>query len=105
MDRVRLRDVRATPPHMLGARAFGFADRRCEDLLFRYRARNYPETLSLEESARWDAFRRTRLTTATDATALTLEDYFREISVLRDGADGRAAGILYALEQWGRQIV
>ena len=104
-DRMRLRDVRATPPHMLGARAFGFADRRCEDLLFRYRARNYPETLSLEESARWDAFRRTRLTTATDATALTLEDYFREISVLRDGADGRAAGILDALEQWGRQIV
>jgi exodeoxyribonuclease-1 len=104
-DRARLREVRATPPRLLGTRAFGFADPRCAELLFRYRARNFPETLSLEESTRWDQHRRARLTTAGEATTLTLDDYFREIAARRDGADARATAILDALEQWGRELL
>ena len=104
-DRRLLREVRATPPDQLGARAFAFADARCRELLFRYRARNYPDTLSPDEVARWDEFRRIRLTTQTEATPLTLEDYFGEISGLRVTADGPQNAILDALEQWGLQII
>jgi exodeoxyribonuclease-1 len=103
-DRRRLRDVRGTPPHELGTRAFGFSDPRCAELLFRYRARNYPATLSLAESARWQQHCRDRLTRSGDATALTLDDFFREIALLRATADARQGAILDALEQWGREL-
>ena len=103
-DRMLLRDVRGTPPDQLGTREFGFRDERCQELLFRYRARNFPQTLSPPEAARWDEFRRTKLTTQTETTTLTHEAYFREIALLRQSADGRQSLILDALEDWGRRL-
>lgn len=38
-----------------------FHDERLPELLFRYRARNWPETLSVEEAQRWEKFRRHRI--------------------------------------------
>lgn len=105
VDRMLLREVRGTPPDQLAARAFGFRDGRCRELLFRYRARNFPETLSAAETAQWDEFCRTRLTTRTEATALTAEDYFREIARLRAAADGAQSTLLDALEDWGQRLV
>ena len=104
-DRGLCRRVRATPPHELGRTAFGFTDARYDELLFRYRARNFPDSLSLEEAARWDAFRRTKLTTATEATPLTLDAYFAEIAALRASDPRAPAALLDALEQWGREIL
>lgn len=60
-DKRLLPQVRSTPPEALGAAAFGFRDARLHELLFRYRARNWPETLSPTEQARWDDYRRRRL--------------------------------------------
>src|SRR5690606_38999028 len=60
-DRARLAQVRATPPAQLGTRDFGFQDPRLPELLFRYRARNFPDTLDAAERARWDDYRRRRL--------------------------------------------
>ena len=60
-DKRLFRDVRITPPEALGARAFGFKDPRLPELLFRYRARNWPDTLSIDERTRWDEYRRQRL--------------------------------------------
>src|SRR5690606_23357765 len=57
-DRGRSADVRATPRQALGSRDFGFQDARLPELLFRHRARNWPETLSIDEKARWDEYRR-----------------------------------------------
>jgi exodeoxyribonuclease-1 len=103
-DRNLCRRVRATPPRELGALASAFVEPRFGELLFRYRARNFPEALSFEESARWDEFRRLRLTTPTDATTLTIEQYFSEIAALR--AQGTASGaLLDALDDWGRRIL
>jgi len=103
-DRKLLRDVRGTPPQQLASRTFAFRDVRCGELLFRYRARNWPALLSLDESARWEQYRRTKLTTQTETTTLTLDDYFREIALRRTTADGTQVPILDALEQWGREI-
>jgi exodeoxyribonuclease-1 len=104
-DRKLLRDVRGTPPPQLATRPFAFRDARCSELLFRYRARNWPSTLSLDESARWEQHRRVRLTTQTDASTLTLDDYFREIALRRTTAEAAQVPILDALEQWGREIL
>src|SRR5690348_1938652 len=48
-DKRLLAQVRATPPQQLAARAFPFRDARYPELLFRYRARNWPETLDAGE--------------------------------------------------------
>lgn len=104
-DRRLFREVRRTPPEQLGTRAFAFAEPRHRELLFRYRARNWPDTLSADEAVRWSEFCRTRLTTQTEATALTMADYFAEIAQLRAAPATRAdqQALLDQLEAWGRE--
>ncbi|HEY6986692.1 MAG TPA: exodeoxyribonuclease I [Rhodanobacteraceae bacterium] len=106
-DRLLLRSVRQTPPEELGRRAFAFQDTRCADLLFRYRARNWPHTLDPDETRRWEALRRQRLETATPSTPRTLDEYFAMIGELRIEHDTTPAdhALLDQLEQWGRSIL
>jgi len=104
-DRKLLRDVRGTPPAQLGQRHFPFIDGRCQELLFRYRARNWPAHLAADEAARWEDYRRTKLTGQTETTTLTLDSYFAEIALRRTTADGAQILILDTLEQWGREIL
>ena len=106
-DKPLLRAVRQTPPEQLGQHAFAFQDPRYAELLFRYRARNWPLTLNADEHRRWDEFRRRRLETATAVTPRTLDEYFATIAELRADAattpDQRA--LLDHLEYWGRTIL
>jgi exodeoxyribonuclease-1 len=60
-DRRLAEKVRHLRPEQLGAVAFTFHDARLPELLFRYRARNYPETLSAAEAQRWREHCRRRL--------------------------------------------
>jgi exodeoxyribonuclease-1 len=101
-DKRLLAQVRATPPEQLGTRAFPFRDLRYPELLFRYRARNWPETLDTDERARWEAFRHARLTRHTALTGLTLDDYFARLAELRNEpqAQGKLA-LLDQLQAWG----
>lgn len=104
-DKRLLAQVRATPPAQLGERAFPFRDPRYPELLFRYRARNWPQTLDADERLRWERFRQARLTRHTALTGLTLDDYFARIAELR--ADPQAQGKLPLLDQlqaWGEQL-
>ncbi|NCT66391.1 MAG: exodeoxyribonuclease I [Rhodanobacteraceae bacterium] len=105
-DKRLLRAVRETPPEQLGQRVFPFRDPRYAELLFRYRARNWPDTLDADEQARWDAFRRRRLETQTPLTTLTREDYFATIARLRADPTLPAAQVplLDALESWGHEL-
>ena len=105
-DKARLAMVRATPPAQLGTRDFGFQDPRLPELLFRYRARNWPDTLDAAERARWDGYRRLRLTGDAGLSELTFDAYFADIKRLRDehaGTGGRQA-LLDRLEDWGREL-
>ncbi|MDE1894415.1 MAG: exodeoxyribonuclease I [Pseudomonadota bacterium] len=104
-DKRLLAQVRATAPHQLGARAFPFRDPRYPELLFRYRARNWPDTLDAGEAARWEAFRQARLTRHTALTVLTLDDYFARLEALRHDpqAQDRLA-LLDQLQAWGEEL-
>ncbi|AWA41108.1 exodeoxyribonuclease I [Pseudomonas sp. 22105] len=53
--------VRATDPGQLAREQWPFDDERLPELLFRYRARNFPDTLNFEEQERWRIFCRQRL--------------------------------------------
>lgn len=72
----RLMDkVHATRPDRLTADQFSFKDDRLAEMLFRYRARNYPETLNSDEAHRWEQFRRHRLLDETGSGGITFEAY------------------------------
>ena len=102
-DRARLADVRRATPEQLARNRIEFKDPRYDELLFRYRARNWPETLDAEESDRWLAFRRCKLESDKGLSEYTFESYFAEIDALRL-ARGNEAGVpvlLDALQAWG----
>lgn len=77
-DREQMNRVRDTDPWDLVGASFPFQDPRLEEMLFRYRARSYPETLEDEERTRWEAYRWERLNDSAVA-GFTLRDFAREI--------------------------
>jgi exodeoxyribonuclease-1 len=104
-DKRLLRDVRQSTPQELAHRQFSFRDTRYTELLFRYRARNWPETLDAAEAERWDAFCNQRIQTETSLTTLTRDAYFATIAALRqDPAQVGKHALLDALEAWGRRF-
>jgi exodeoxyribonuclease I len=61
-DRRLCEQVRKAEPEELARSIWPFDDARLPELLFRYRARNFPETLTTAEMQRWQLFCRQRLT-------------------------------------------
>ena len=103
-DKRLLRDVRNSSADKLGSASFVFKDPRYAELLFRYRARNWPASLSDDEADHWQAFRRQRLTTSSALTTLTLDEYFALIQQLWTSATQGQVTILDALEDWGMHL-
>jgi len=60
-DREKLNWLISEPVETLGEQEVRFEDERLPEMLFRYRARNYPATLDGEEMERWEQFRSQRL--------------------------------------------
>ncbi len=79
----RLMDrVRQATPESLASEVFDFHDARLTEMLFRYRARNFPTSLNSEERQRWQAFCRWRLTTKEAQASLTLEEFEARLQLL-----------------------
>lgn len=57
-DRVTCEMIRHTRPSLLSNLKPVFQDERLKTLFFRYKARNYPHTLSDDEQKRWESYRR-----------------------------------------------
>src|SRR5690606_36518784 len=72
-DKARMARVRATPPRRVGDTDFGFQEPRLAELLFRYRARNWPDTLDAAGRERWDAYRHRRLCVDSGLSECTLD--------------------------------
>ncbi|QKX15805.1 exodeoxyribonuclease I [Microbulbifer sp. YPW1] len=81
-----------------------FSDSRLPELLFRLRARNFPETLSEEEGERWEEWRYQRLTDPAFGASITMESYFEEIARLREEYPDRTA-LLDQLEAWADALL
>ena len=105
-DKRLFAEVRATPPEQLGTRRFGFRDPRLVELLFRYRARNWPGTLDASEQARWDDYRRLRLEDGSGLSEVGFTQYFDRIATLRDerAEDAGKLSLLDALDDWGQAL-
>jgi exodeoxyribonuclease-1 len=102
-DRRQLTQLRALTPLQLAQSKISFDDVRLEELLFRYRARNFPETLSPEENQRWEEHRAARLFDGAGG-ARTLDGLFEEIDQLSESVDERGEEILGALYDYAEMI-
>jgi exodeoxyribonuclease-1 len=74
-DRRLCEQVRAADPAQLAKVQWPFDDERLPELLFRYRARNFPDTLSFEEQERWRIFCQQRLSDPEWGAPNTLETF------------------------------
>jgi len=105
-DRRLMEQLRATEPERL--REYPIADdARIPEMLFRYRARNYPETLSEAERQRWDDYRLARLTQPDGGGSITLSQYREEIAALRADPtlDENAQRILDQLSAYAETLI
>ncbi len=102
-DRRTLQRLRELNPAQLAAKRPAFHDGRLEELLFRYRARNFPETLDEAEQARWLQHRVERLHGGAGG-ALTLAAFFERIDALAETADERGQALLEALYDYAEGI-
>lgn len=75
--------INMMPPEKLAKTTFTFKDKRLPEMLFRYRARNYPETLSNDEVGQWQKFCVNRLTDLQAGAGIILDDYFARLKALR----------------------
>ena len=81
----------------------GFDDPRLEELLFRYRARNFIDTLTLKEVERWEAHRVARLLEGAGGVP-NVESYFETIDTLSETVDERGEELLGALYEYAEAI-
>ncbi|MES2612375.1 MAG: exodeoxyribonuclease I [Pseudomonadota bacterium] len=103
-DRRQLTDMRAMGGEKLARTRLSFDDPRLKELVWRYRARNFPQTLTPEEQARWEKHRAACLFDGAGG-ARTVEQLFTEIDNLSETADDdRTQDILGALYDYAEHI-
>jgi exodeoxyribonuclease I len=102
-DRRTLERLRLLTPDQLAAKRPAFEDHRLDELLFRYRARNFPGTLTGDEQQRWQAHCLARLHEGAGGFT-TLAQYLERIDELSERADERGQDLLGALADWAEQI-
>ncbi len=81
-----------------------FEDDRLAEMLFRYKARNWPESLSADEKEMWQAFRLSRLNKP-ETSILSFAEYFAKIERLKNNQENNVnISLLQELEKYGRAI-
>ncbi len=78
-DRRLLPQVHQLTPAQLAVQPPLFQDDRLNQLMFRFRARNYPESLSHSELTQWQRFCKDRLQFGTEQPARTLDEFILEL--------------------------
>ena len=105
-DRRCMDDIRQQAPQALANFPLNFDDQRLPEMLFRYRARNWPETLSQEESERWREYRHARLHAADGGGSITFEQYRARLQELKQSPDlsPERSLLLDELAAWGERL-
>ncbi len=81
-DTQRIDTIRNTPANELADLHFNFDDTRLDELLFRYRARNFPDTLDAQEAQRWNDYRHDKFTNPTTSHR-TMNQFHAEIEEIQ----------------------
>ena len=103
-DRRLLDGLRREPPAKLATMSPHFQDDRLQELLFRYRARNFPDTLTEQEYEHWEQHRAARFYEGAGG-ARTLDQLLGELDTLAETADERGQDILSTLSDYAESII
>ena len=101
-DRSLCEQVVGASPADLVTQRFPFTDQRLPELLFRYRARNFPDTLSADETAQW----RDHCRLQHSEGGFTLTDFETALAEERNRQDltTKTEHALQQLESWVRAL-
>ena len=105
-DNNRMEQVRACTSKQLSDCKFSFDDQRLPEMLFRYKARNFPDVLNDEERQVWEEFRLQRLTDPAIGPR-TYNQFKAQISELQASQDitGDQLVILDSLLEYANDII
>nr|WP_272888797.1 exodeoxyribonuclease I [Stutzerimonas stutzeri] len=96
-DRRLCERIRSLSPAELARQTWAFDDARLAELLFRYRARNFPEALSEQEQLRWHQFCQRRLSEPGWGAPNTLVQFEQEMQQFLASATAEQQELL---QQW-----
>jgi exodeoxyribonuclease I len=103
-DRRRLTQlINLTPDKLFEART-GFEDERLEELVFRYKARNFPDILNDDEQERWYEHCAAMLQEG-EGGARSLEAFYAQLNELSKTADAKGIAVLSALAEYAESLV
>ncbi len=85
-DNQRIDTIRNTHEKDLSELHFNFDDTRLQEMLFRYRARNYPDTLNNDERQQWNNYRQDKFTNPATSHR-TINQFTAEIEAIRAAPD------------------
>ncbi|MDN5275593.1 MAG: exonuclease [Candidatus Saccharibacteria bacterium] len=99
VDRMRVAKVPSLGEQELADYHPQFNDERLSELLLHYKARNYPRSLSEDDVAKWEAWRRARL-------QRQLPGYIKSIQkIASEKQDDESQFILQELQLWAESII
>jgi len=104
-DKRKMELVRTANADALRVMPIPFEDPRLPEMLFRYRARNWPESLSADEQEQWQQYRQQRLMDESNNNILTFPKFYEAIETCREGdIPAERSVILDKLEEYGQVI-
>lgn len=100
-DRALMDGIVSSTPDALRNLHPEFHDDRLDEMVFRYRARNHPEYLSVEERKRWNAYRRVLW-----SDGQKIHDYLKRLELLKRSDVGQdQPGLLDDLKEWAEKLL
>lgn len=104
-DRQIMDDIHQLTPDQLASKSCNFEDERLAEMFFRFRARNYPETLTEAEQERWLGFCRHRVSKADGGGSIYLSQFFERVEQLREERTSeRDLTVLYEVESYVQEL-
>ncbi|AZZ91124.1 exodeoxyribonuclease I [Hahella sp. KA22] len=106
-DRELMTFIHEQSPEVLGELELPFEDPRLQEMLFRYRARNFPGTLNEEEMEKWERYRYHRLAGESSGASISFQAYFKKLEQLAANPDITPfqLSILQDLHLYGESII
>jgi len=91
--------IRSSTASELRDQRFHFEDKRLAEMLFRYRARNFPDSLTEDELLMWNEFRFQRLTEPDGGGSIVMDKLLEEVDVYlsRDDLEDKDRQVLEQL--------
>ncbi|WP_196139165.1 exodeoxyribonuclease I [Aliikangiella sp. G2MR2-5] len=103
-DRQKMEQIRKQDWEELANFHCQFEDPRLDEMLFRYRARNAPETLSEEEKYRWQSHRKDNFYDKNSGSTLLFDEFMAKIkSLQQDSANNK--NILRDVKAYVEQLI